>query len=65
MNDKPSVTIDGKQHALEDLSDAARAQLNNLQIADQEIARLQMQLAIAQTARNAYAQALSAALPQN
>jgi hypothetical protein len=59
------VTIDGKEYVLEDLSDAARAQLKNLQIADQEIARLNMQLAISQTARNAYANALNAELPKN
>jgi hypothetical protein len=65
MNDKPMITIDGKQYTQDELSEAARSQLTNIQVADQEIARLNMQLAIAQTARNAYANALSEALPKN
>ena len=59
-----SITIDGTDYALDSLTDEAKSQLNNLQIADQEIARLNMQLALAQTARNAYASALNAALPK-
>lgn len=40
----------------------AKAQLTGLQLTDAEILRLQIQLAIAQTARNTYAKALQAAL---
>lgn len=58
-----TLTIDGKDYALENLSEAAKGQLTNLRVVDQEIARLQQQQAIAQTARNAYAQALQAELP--
>ncbi|MCF7996986.1 MAG: DUF6447 family protein [Chromatiaceae bacterium] len=56
-------TIDGTEYSLADLSDAAKQQLTNLRICDQEIQRLQQQLAIAQTARAAYANALKAELP--
>lgn len=66
MADNPSpqtVTIDGKEYPLQELSDKARAQLVNLRAVEQEIARLQMQLAITQTARAAYGQALKAELP--
>ncbi|WP_281969164.1 DUF6447 family protein [Roseovarius nanhaiticus] len=63
MADEQTITIDGKEYALESLSEAAKGQLTNLRIVDQEIARLQQQQAIAQTARNAYAQALQAELP--
>ncbi len=59
----PQVTIDQVTFELENLSDAARAQLANVQITDSEIQRLQIQLAIAQTARIAYASALSKELP--
>lgn len=60
---KPSaITIDGNDYALDDLSANARSQIVNLRVTDQEIARLQTQLAIAQTARAAYAQALAAEL---
>ena len=65
MTDSKTVTIDDKEYVLEDLSEAARAQLISLQITDQEIIRLQQQQKIAQTARNAYAQALSAELPKD
>lgn len=58
------ITIDGKEYALKDLNDAARNQLISLQATDAEIARLQTQLAIAQTARNAYARALAEQLPE-
>ena len=62
MLDNKTITIDDKEYILDDLSDAARAQLVSLQFTDQEISRLQRQEKIAQTARNAYAQALSAEL---
>ena len=65
MTDVKTITIDDKEYFLEDLSEAARAQLVSLQITDQEISRLQRQEKIAQTARNAYAQALSAELPKD
>ena len=56
------IKIDGVDYALADLSAEARGQLMNVQVTDQEIARLQTQLAIAQTARAAYARTLGAAL---
>ena len=65
MTDSKTITINDKEYSLDDLSDAARAQLVSLQITDQEINRLQQQQKIAQTARNAYAQALNAELPKD
>ena len=59
---KSTITIDDTQYALDDLNANARSQIVNLRVTDQEIARLQTQLAIAQTARAAYAQALKAEL---
>lgn len=61
---KKTLTIDGKPYEADALSKAAKQQLVNLQVADQEIARLKTQLALAQTARNAYGQALKAELVQ-
>lgn len=58
-----TVTIDDREYEIDQLSDAAKAQLTNLRVVDQEIARLQQQQSIAQTARNAYANALKAELP--
>ncbi|SEQ34409.1 hypothetical protein SAMN05421693_12518 [Ectothiorhodospira magna] len=66
MVDTPgkNITIDGKQYDLDSLSDNAKAQIANLRVTDQEIQRLQQQIAIAQTARSAYARALAEALPK-
>ncbi len=52
------LTIDGVEYAADQLSDAARTQVVNLRATDQEILRLEQQLAIFRTARSAYAQAL-------
>ena len=65
MTDPKTITINEKEYVLDDLSDAAKAQLVSLQVTDQEIGRIQQQQNIAQTARNAYAQALNAELPKD
>lgn len=57
-----TIKIDGQDYAVDALSDAAKAQVQNLRFTDQEIARLQAQLAIAQTARLSYAKALKGEL---
>ena len=54
-----TITIDGKEYTPDELSDNAKEQLASMKIADQQIAQLQSELAIAQTARNAYARALA------
>lgn len=59
-----TITIDGAEYSLANLSDNAKAQVTNLRVTDQEISRLQQQLAIYQTARKAYANALQQELPQ-
>lgn len=59
----PTITIDDLQYDLDALSDGAKAQLLSLQAVDRRIASLQEELAIHQTARNAYASALKAMLP--
>lgn len=59
-----TVTIDGSEYNVADLSENARNQLLNLRVTDQEIQRLNQQLAIAQTARTAYARALKVELPE-
>lgn len=52
------VTINGTRYATEKLPEAGRVQVSNIQAVDQEVARLQQQLAMMQTARNAYVAAL-------
>ncbi len=53
------ITIDGNEYEVAKLSDTAKAQIMNVRSTDQEIERLRRLLAIAQTARLAYARALS------
>lgn len=59
----PKVNVNGTEYNIADLSDEAKMQVQNLRAADAEIRHLNIQLALAQTARNAYIQALQAALP--
>jgi hypothetical protein len=58
-----TVTIDNRTYDLDTLSPEAKGQLQSLQFCDAELARLQAQTAVLQTARLAYAKALQAALP--
>lgn len=59
----PTIKIDNADYDLDSLSEDAKAQLQSIQFVDQELAKLQMQVAAMQTARNAYVNALKAALP--
>ena len=59
-----TITIDGTEYAEEALSSEAKAELVSMQVCDQRIAALQIDLRIAQTARNAYATALKGLLPK-
>jgi hypothetical protein len=52
------ITINGTSYASEKLNDVAKMQAANIMVVDGELARLQQQVAIAQTARNAYTAAL-------
>ena len=58
-----TVNIDNKQYDLESLSDECKAQLASIQFVEQELARLQAQIAVLQTAKSTYAQALKSSLP--
>ncbi len=54
----PMITIDDKEYDSDALSEDTKAQLTSMRLADAEIQRLNIQLAITQTARNAYALAV-------
>lgn len=58
------IQINNVEYNLGDLSENAQGQLRGVQIAESEIKRLNTQLALAQTARNAYMQALQDDLPE-
>ena len=56
------ITIDGVKYSLDQLSPQVNNQILNVRLVDQEIRQLQIKLAIAQTARTAYAKALKSEL---
>lgn len=58
MTQQDTITINNKEYKLEDLSDNAKAQLVSLQACEQELGRLKIQTAIAETAKMAYSRAL-------
>ena len=58
-----TLKINDQEYEIDKLSDAAKAEIRNLRFAEGEVQRLTALLALAQTARNAYTQALMAALP--
>jgi hypothetical protein len=60
-----SVKINGRDYDLETLSDEAKSALANVSYCDDRIKELQRDLAMAQTARSAYANALARALPKD
>ncbi len=58
----PTIMIDEKEYDYDLLSQVAKNQLASLQFVDNEIQRLEAQMAVLQTARNAYSKALNDAL---
>jgi hypothetical protein len=52
------ININGKEFELEKMSDTAKVQVATIQFVDAEIARLNSQLAVFQTAKIAYGRAL-------
>ena len=56
------INIDGKEYALSELSDNARAQVTNLRFVDAQIQQLNNEWAVADTARIGYTNALKAEL---
>ena len=59
------ITIDGIEYDPEAFSDEAKAQLISIQVVDRKLADLKTEVAIVQTARAAYAKALSKLLPKD
>jgi hypothetical protein len=56
------ITVDGVEHDTETLSDNGKAQLASLQFLQVHMEGLKNRIALHQTARNAYVQALKAEL---
>jgi uncharacterized coiled-coil DUF342 family protein len=64
MDDEIEVTVDGISYKLDELSDAAREQVANIQFVDAQMAELNAKLAVYQTARNAYQSVLQQLVPR-
>lgn len=58
----PIIKIDDKDYELDSLSDDAKAQLAMVQFVDAELQKVNAQSTVLQTARMAYAKALSESL---
>lgn len=52
------VTINEKEYDLNNIADEAKARVEAIQVCDRKAAQLRQELAILQTARNAYVAAL-------
>lgn len=50
----PKVTIDGIEYNTEDLTENGKAQLASLQFLEAQMKKLRSEIAVYQTARNAY-----------
>ncbi len=59
----PTITIDGKEYKIEELSDEAKTQIVNIRTADAEIQKIKNQLAMMNAARSYYANKLTELLP--
>lgn len=55
---KQKVNVDGTEYLLDDLSENAKVQVNNIQFVDAQLQHLQSELAVSDTARIGYANAL-------
>jgi Family of unknown function (DUF6447) len=61
----PTIKIDDKDYDFDTLSQEAKDQLTSLQFVDNELIRLNAQVAVYSTARNGYSAALKELLPKN
>ena len=56
------ITVDGVEYNINEMSDAAKAQLSNVQFVDHQVRQLQNEWAISDTARLGYQAALKGEL---
>ena len=65
MDPVPKITVDGIDYNTEDLSDNGKAQLASLQFLEVQITKIKNEIAVYQTAKNAYVTALKAELEKS
>ena len=56
------ITVDGVEYNINEMSDAAKAQLSNIQFVDHQVRQLQNEWAVSDTARLGYQAALKGEL---
>ena len=61
-NKADTIRIDGEEYDLNKLSETAKAQITNIQFVDHQLQQLQNELAVADTARIGYTNALKSEL---
>ena len=61
----PKITVDGIEYNTEDLTDNGKAQLASLQFLEVQLNKLRSELAVYQTAKNAYVTALKTELEKD
>ena len=59
-DDQGKITIDGTEYSLGSMSDAAKAQIANIQFVDTQLQQLNNEWAVSDTARIGYTRALKA-----
>jgi hypothetical protein len=62
MSTEEKINIDGKTYYIKDLSENALNQIENIKFVDDQLQKLSSELAVADTARIGYANALQAEL---
>ena len=67
MDQKPEgvITVDDDEYKISEMSDAAKAQLSNIQFVDDQIRQLQNEWAVSDTARLGYQAAFKGELLQS
>lgn len=61
----PKITVDNIEYNTEDLSDNGKAQVASLQFLEVQISKLKSEVAVYQTARNTYINALKSELEKS
>ena len=61
-NNEQKVTVDGVEYKLDDVSDTAKAHIVNIQFVDLQLQQLNNELAVSDTARIGYTNALKGEL---
>tara|TARA_B100000242_G_C42972638_1_gene451322 strand:- start:457 stop:678 length:222 start_codon:yes stop_codon:yes gene_type:complete len=64
-NKNDTITIDGEKYSLSDLSENCKVQLNNIKFVDERLQQLQNELAVSDTARIGYSNALKSELAKS